>query len=233
MPDNAAAPKQTASEPSANSSTFSPTSSSNGTLSFGLRPSHHNNAPRRPTATAILKTIEAAFAPAPPSDVTMISIGTTAMSCAIITPTVIRPGMRRSAPASSSIFIATTVLDNAMMKPRIIASAREEEVSQAIPAPSSIAAMSCPAATVTAGLSVATKAFTDSSVPMKKSSIRTPISASVVTLSFELIRPKPVGPMIMPARMKPTSGGCFKRISPSPASTAIAITIAMSTSGTP
>jgi len=152
------------------------------------------------------------------------------MSCAISTPTAIRPASPRSTPISSSIFMATTVDDSAMMKPRMIVSEPEAPESVAIPSASTMAASNCPAITRSACRSDSTKAFTDSSMPMKKSSTTTPISASTVTFSELEIRPAPVGPSATPAAMKPTSGGCRSHRKKSPSRAATATTAAMPTS---
>ena len=118
-PDRAAAEKHKAREPMASRSTLSSIALANGSLSFGLRPNHHNKPASSATATTTLKATSPRSNPSPPRLETRISIGTTAMSCAISTPTATRPGALRNSPISSSIFIATTVLDSAMMKPRM------------------------------------------------------------------------------------------------------------------
>jgi hypothetical protein len=163
----------------------------------------------------------------PPRLETRISIGTTARSWAISTPTAILPGALRNSPISSSIFIATTVLDNAMMNPRISVSDGLASSMKASSAASASEASNCPPATITAGLRLRTKALIDSSMPMKNSSTTTPISASSDTFSDVEITPMPVGPSARPARMNPTSGGCLSRMKPRPRSAAIATAIAI------
>ncbi len=58
-----------------------------------------------------------------------------------------------------------------------------------------------PTATVTASPATRAKARTDSSMPTRNRSMITPSSASSVTVSVWLTRPKPVGPSTTPLRM--------------------------------
>ena len=155
------------------------------------------------------------------------------MSCAISTPTATRPGALRNSPISSSIFIATTVLDSAMMKPSMRVSEGLASSRKASSAASTIEASNCPPATNTACLRLSTNALIDSSMPMKNSRTITPSSASSETFSEVEITPSPVGPSASPARMKPTSGGCLSRMKPSPISAAMATATAIASIASP
>ena len=151
-------------------------------------------------ATASLMTRPSTSLPLPKDD-RITSIGTTAMSCAISTPTVIRPVAVRNSPSSSSICIATAVDEIATMKPSAITASIFQPKTRPSSAATARLATIWPAVTIDAIPATVAKTRTESSIPIRKSSMITPSSASAVIEPVLETRPNPVGPRTTPARM--------------------------------
>ena len=135
----------------------------------------------------------------PPIFSTISSIGRKARSWPIRMATAMRPVRVRSWPISSSILIATAVLDRAMTKPRSTDSAavnprntEHRKIAPRLPA-------TCNATAPSAIFQVTMKNRTLSSVPIRNSSSSTPSSASPPIWSRSSTTPNALGPSRTPA----------------------------------
>ena len=129
------------------------------------------------------------------------SIGTTARSWAIKTPTTMRPVSLRSSPISSSIFMATAVLDRLTTKPSSRASSSGQPKSRESARVITVAMAICIAAAIRATFQIVRKARNDSFMAMTNSSSNTPSSASIAIQSRFSTNPRALGPRMTPAKM--------------------------------
>ena len=158
---------------------------------------------------------------------TISSMGRKARSWPIRMATAILPVRARSCPVSSSILMATAVLDSAITNPSRIDCAvvkprkmEHRKIAARLPA-------TCRATALSAIFQVTMKMRTLSSVPIRNNSRRTPSSASPPICSRFSTTPNALGPSSTPAMIYPTSAGCFSRAISMPHSSAASPTTAM------
>ena len=158
---------------------------------------------------------------------TVIIMGTTARSCAISTPTAIRPVRRRNSPRLSMTFTATAVDESAIANPNRIAAGTDQ--------PSNCAAINMTPTLAPICTNVVTKARTqtrrnarnDNSMPIRNSSMRTPSSAKLSMPVRSCTKPRPDGPSNTPARIYPTMAGWRRRSRITPQANAATATAAI------
>ena len=181
-----------------------------------MKPIRSAPVPRSLPAISAMPTLPACGAMAP----TMRRSGITARSCATRIATASLPARLCASLASSIILMATAVEEIASMKPITIALVVSPLASCATSVVAPVITTISPIVTPTASGNSARNDCSRSSMPRMKSSMRTPRSASVSIDGDCSMTPKPVGPSVVPTRMKPTTAGSRSRFIRSPASTA-------------
>jgi len=151
-------------------------------------------------------------------------MGTTARSWNSSTDTMVRPGPVPMSPDLSSDHSTRAVDDSATMPPHTAASATGRPLATATAKAAPPVSSTCTEPPPKTEVRSFHRSLRRSLMPTVNNSRMTPTSATSSIWWRSRIRPRPPGPIRMPARMNPTTGGTWNRRSSAAAATAAAIT---------